>query len=222
MATLPEGFRVFSGGVCVWKEDGTGPYMVDPVSGEPMFALGMPTDLYTDGGTGPSRRLRVDVGQTGFFAGREFRSYFELNVPVAGQRSFRFTSPVDFILTGQSMELDQGGLRLAIFAGTITPGGTWTSVPVIGRNRMLERPQPYYVPLVSIETGGTFTGGDEQDVLRVKTTTQSNQASNVGGEQDDVRGLPPGTYYVRLEPLAGVNDASLGVYSVRWEERTPP
>lgn len=32
-------------------------------------------DLMTDGGYGESRRVRVDVGQTGFFAGREFRTF---------------------------------------------------------------------------------------------------------------------------------------------------
>lgn len=36
-----------------------------------------PLVLMTDG-NGPNARLRVDVGQTGFFAGREFRTFRRL------------------------------------------------------------------------------------------------------------------------------------------------
>ena len=51
---------------------------------------------------GPAQRMRVDPGQTGFFAGRMFRSYLEQIIPVAGPAvSARFTSPVDFILWQQ-------------------------------------------------------------------------------------------------------------------------
>lgn len=47
-------------------------------------------------------RIRVDVGQTGFFEGREFRSYFEFStdvspstaIAVGASRTFKFTSPV--------------------------------------------------------------------------------------------------------------------------------
>lgn len=42
----------------------------------PLF-VSLPLDLMTDGGDGQNRRLRVDDGQTGFFAGREFRMYRE-------------------------------------------------------------------------------------------------------------------------------------------------
>jgi len=41
-----------------------------------------PMNILTDKGTGPNSRLRVDVGQTGFFAGRMFRNYIEALIPL--------------------------------------------------------------------------------------------------------------------------------------------
>ena len=66
---------------------------------------GVSGPLLTDR-AGASQRLRVDPGQTGFFAGRMFRSYTEQVLPAAGSPvSFRFTSPVDFILWSQVLTL---------------------------------------------------------------------------------------------------------------------
>lgn len=166
-------------------------------------------------------RLRVDDDEIGFFQGWQFRAYYELSIAVGAERSFRFTSPVDFILRSQRMDLDSGGLRTAIFVGTVTPAGVWTAVPSFGRNRMSNkfRPEPFYVPQVIIETGGTFTGGTEAEVIRVRSASQSVSAATVGVAADDERGLPAGTYYIRMQPLAGVNDTSAGIYTLAWEER---
>ena len=41
---------------------------------------GIPVDVLTSSGTPGLRRVQVDVGQTGFFAGREFRSFRELTI----------------------------------------------------------------------------------------------------------------------------------------------
>lgn len=184
----------------------------------------IPSRLITDRG-GPSQRLRVDPGQTGFFAGRMFRSYLESVIPVAGPPvQFRFTSPVDFILWSQILTLTQGALQLRIYTGA-TPSGSWTPLPVIGVNRMAERPQPYYEPQVTIDTGGDFTGGTEVDVMLVRCgANQGNQSSQNSGGETSERGLPAGIYYGRLSTLTGgvtVIDAAQMVYSLYWEERTP-
>lgn len=180
-----------------------------------------PSDLLTDGGFGPSRRLRVDPGQTGFFAGRFFRSYIEALIPVAGPSvQFRFTSPIDFILWLQSLELTQGATELRIYTGA-TGSGTWTQRPIIGVNRMAQRPQPYYAAQCTLETGGNFTGGTEVDVLKVRTSAANNTAQNVGDSWTE-RGLPAGVYYGRLQTLTGglnVNDPAQLIYALTWEER---
>lgn len=188
----------------------------------------MPKILLTDD-AGPSQRLRVDPGQTGFFAGRMFRSYKEVAVPVAGpEMSFRFTSPVDFILWSQKLDLTQGAIRAEVFANPATSPGPWTAGPVIGVNRMNERPQPYYASVVTVEfssTAGAFTGGTALDLMLVRSgTNQGNSSSqNTGGEQSE-RGLPPGVFYIRLSTLTGgvpVVDAAQGLYTLTWEERVP-
>ena len=178
----------------------------------------LPSRLLT-GTTNP--RLRVDVGETGFFERRMFRTYYELNIPADGSapRQFRFTAPINFILWEQTLELDQGALRYEVFIGA-TSTGAWTALPVIGQNRMTEA--ALYNPVCTVETGGNFTGGTAVDLLRVRTAAVNNQATNVGNAASSERGLPAGTYHVRVNTLTGglpVNDAAQGIITLRWEER---
>lgn len=186
--------------------------------------ISLPAGLITDNG-GPSMRLRVDQGETGFFAGKMFRAFFNGVIPKAGPTvQFRFVSPIDFILWTQELDLTQGALQLEVYTGA-TPSGTWVTVPVIGINRMSQRPAPFYTPQVTIDTsvGGTgnFTGGTRVDFLQNRTSSTNGTASNVGAQFSE-RGLPAGTYYGRLSTLAGgltVNDDAQYVYRIAWEER---
>lgn len=185
----------------------------------------VPLRLLTDKG-GVSQRLRVDDGSTGFFAGRVFRSYLEQIIPTAGPAVIaRFTSPIDFILLSQTLTLTQGALRAEIFVGA-TSTGAWTSVPVIGVNRMSERPQPFYTPQVTVDFGlatvAGFTGGTAVDLILLRASAQNASAQNVSGVLPDGRGLPAGVYHIRFSTLAGgltVNDAAQMVYAIEWEER---
>lgn len=183
------------------------------------------TKLLTDN-AGPSMRVRVDPGQTGFFAGRMFRSFTEQVIPVAGPTvQFRFVSPVDFILWAQTLTLTQGALRLQVYTGATDSGGWTTQLPIIGVNRMNERPTPLYAAQVTIQTGGDFTGGTLVDEMIVKcSTNQGNQSSqNAGGETTE-RGLGAGTFFGRFSTLTGgvvPADAAQMLYTLYWEERVP-
>lgn len=177
-----------------------------------------PFDLLTDHGDGPSRRLRVDVGQTGFFAGREFRTFLELSIATGTTLVVRAIVPIDVILQGLELDVEDGHLRLGTFVGG-TPSGTFSSaLPVLPRNGMTERPAPVYSAVVSLASGGAHTGGVQLDVLRAKTANQSSQASSVGVVTGDERGIAPGTYYFRIENLG--SGTALGVLRASWEERT--
>ncbi|UCR91182.1 hypothetical protein [Ralstonia phage RpT1] len=170
-------------------------------------------------------RVPVDVGSTGFFLGREFRTYWEVNKTAAQVRYFRVTSLVDFILLFQRLTLNSGAARLSAWTGAAF-AGAWTSVPVIGRNRMTDRETPLYTSQITFETAlgptGSFTGGTEVDLIRVHSgTNQGNQSSsNVNGDSL-TRGLPPGTYGIKIEPITGITNADqvTGVYELAWEER---
>lgn len=173
---------------------------------------------------GPSARLRVDPGQTGFFAGRMFRSYTEQVIPVAGPSvQFKFVSPIDFILWEQELTLTQGALRFEAFTGATDSGGWTTSLPIIGVNRMSERPTPFYASQITIQTGGNFTGGTQVDEMIVKCgSNQGNQASQNAGDTSSERGLPAGTYFGRFSTLTGgiaPTDAAQMLYTLLWEER---
>lgn len=180
-----------------------------------------PSDLLSDGGFGASRRVRVDPGQTGFFAGKFFRSYIEAVIPVAGPSvQFQFTSPIDFILWSQVLTITQGAIDFRVYTGA-TPSGVWTQRPIIGINRMLQRPLPYYMSQITLEIGGNFSGGTEVDLMKLRTASSNTAAQNVGAESSE-RGLAAGVYHGRFTTLTGgitVNDAAQLIYSLSWEER---
>ena len=76
----------------------------------------LPQVLITGGGIGGnSPRIRVDVGQTGFFARRTWSLNYEFasaNPIAATPLVFRFILPVNFIINAHSLSIDQGGMTL--------------------------------------------------------------------------------------------------------------
>ena len=176
-----------------------------------------PFDLLTDGGTGPSRRLRVDVGQTGFFAGREFRTFREFAIPAGQTLVLRVTVPINVILMEQALEIDAGSLRITNASGG-TPGGTFSeTLPIIGKNNMTDRPSPFYVNQVTFHAGGTHTGGFVFDIHRAVAATATAQQITVGNVVGDERGVAPNTYYIRYENIG--SGTATGTLWLIWEER---
>lgn len=174
-------------------------------------------DLLTDGGSGPDRRLRVDVGQTGFFAGREFRTFRELNITTGTTLVIKAVVPVNVILFGLTLDIISGSVRQETVAGGTEGGSFSETLPIFGRNNMSERPTPFYTPQVVLTAGGTHTGGTTLDVIRLQTSNIGAQSSSVGSVEGDERGVAIGTYYFRL--TASGADPTVGVFKARWEER---
>ncbi|MNQ72238.1 hypothetical protein D3C85_869370 [compost metagenome] len=204
--------------------------MVQPITGtiSPFSAVDLPHDLYTSSTEG-YRRLRVDVGQTGFFRGKEFRGFFEFNIPAGQVQTFKFTSPVNFILIEQNISVDAGSIRFQAFGSTgVTEVATFaTPLLVVGKNRMTEREFPYYVPQVTINThsapvalNSDITGGTVVEVVRVVAANATAQQQSVSGGAQTERGLPAGSYYLRLHNFG--SGAATGVYAIVWEERSAP
>lgn len=173
-------------------------------------------DLVTDA-KGPNPRLRVDIGQTGFFAGREFRTFKEFNIAASSTYVVRITVPINVILLTQAIELDSGSVRITNASGG-TPGGTFSeTLPIIGKNNMTERPTPFYTPQVVFAAGGTHTGGTVFDIHRVVAATATAQQSTVGSTVGDERGVAANTYYIRYENFG--SGAATGTFWFIWEER---
>lgn len=179
---------------------------------------GIPEDILTTRNK-TFRRLRVDTGQTGFFEGREFRAFYEFSITSGSNVNAVFTIPHDWILWEQSLTADSGGIKLEYYIGANVSVAFANTLPIIGKNRMVSRLQPYYTSNANIMIGGNFTGGTLLDVARVKAADQSVSATSIGGHILGERGLPAGTYFVRLHNFS--SDTARGVLNLFWEERPP-
>ena len=179
---------------------------------------GLPSDILTSERLS-TRRLRVDVAETGFFENREFRISQELNIATGTTLVYRFRSPIDFILQLQALDIDQGAVRFRAFRSEQgTPGGTFTDIPMLRVNGMTDAPE--YARQARVARGGTFapTAGQESvETLRVRSANATAQQSTVTASPGDQRGLPPGDYYLLIENIG--NGVATGVYTLRWEER---
>lgn len=181
---------------------------------------GVPLDFVTGTGADPRPRLRVDAAQTSFFEGREFRSFLEFNIAAGATLAIRFTSAVDFVLHNQTMMLEDGWVRYSARASDgVTPGGVFTSLPVIGKNRRSDRPLPLYASQVTLASGGTVTGGTTLEAFSLRTSNATAQASSVGESMSGERGLPAGTYYLTIQNLGA--GAAVGSFHAWWEEVQP-
>lgn len=163
-------------------------------------------------------RVKVESQNTAFYRGREFRGFLPLAVSDGVPMYFKFVAPIDFVLWSQTMVVDDGAIRFEVFVGA-TPTGSWAPISTtIGKNRTMSRPLPLYAQQVTIESGGTFTGGTLVDLHIIRTSAQTVTTSSTGGQIDKERGLPQGTFYLKFSQLAGVNGSSSGVYYLDWEE----
>lgn len=178
----------------------------EPVTGA------LPDYVFT-GSKQSTSRLRVDVGQTGFFERREFRISEELNITTGTSVVYKFSSPVNFILWEQVLSCDANLLKFeAVVDGT--EGGVFTPVTIWGKNRMTE--QPLYAGQVTIGKGGTVTGGQVAEVLRIQAAGATAQRASVGNSVGSERGLPTSVTHLKLSAPDG---NVTGTFALVWEER---
>lgn len=187
--------------------------------------IDFPPELITSTAEGYGR-VRVDQGQTGFFEGREFRTFYEFNLPANNVQTLKFVSTVNFMLFEQSLSVDAGSVRLEAFINATEIATFNTHLPVIGKNRMTTRLAPFYTSQIAVTTHATpvalgssinTTGATRTDLSRVVASNSTAQQQSVSGGTQSERGLPAGTYYVRLHNFGNGN--ATGVYSLIWEER---
>ena len=204
----------------IWIRGGKGPFIVQSLleTITPFTGIDLPHDLYTSDNEG-FRRLRVDVAQTGFFEGREFRTFLRLNIPTSGTIYVRAIVPINLILFSLDFIIVSGQLDSETRVGG-TPSGTWsTALPIFNRNNMTEVPGGI-VPtsVVQLHTGGSHSGGTVLDVNVVKASNDTPKGTSVGNQPGDERGIAANTYYFKLQNLDAGNPL-VGVFKARWEER---
>lgn len=168
-----------------------------------------PKVLMTDG-DGPYARLRVDVGQTGFWAGREFRTFQKLQIASTATVAIRATVPINIVLFETSFSTENATIEVQLRVGG-TANGPWTAMPVFRKNTMSVA--PVIANQVTLDYDGEHTGGTVIDLLRVAA---GNKISNIAGTNSE-RGVGPGTYYYVITNVG--NQSATVVFSGYWEER---
>lgn len=159
-------------------------------------------------------RHPVDVGQTGFFEGREFRISCEFDIASGETQVIKFSCTSNFILWEQRIEVDEGFL---IYKPTLNPSsatGFVTEIPQYGKNRMSTAPA--VTNTVTVTTGGTITGGTVAETARIKVANATGQQASIGGAVYSERGLPAGDYYLTMK-AEGAN--TKGVLNLVYEIR---
>ena len=172
-----------------------------------------PLDMCTDGGSGEYRRLRVDVGQTGFFAGREFYTFYEFTVPNGGAPEvITITTPVNAIAQEIEFDVYSGSVRAELrIGGTFTPG---VNIPLVIHPTNGMTTASGYTPQIAMAFGGFHTGGTVLDMREI----YSDKAM-IGRvlQADSPRGFPPGTYRYVFSEIGNANARIC--FRARWEER---
>ena len=152
--------------------------------------------------------MLVQMQSMGFWRGKQFRAYREFSLAGAGTLTLRFVCAKDFLLTSQSLYVDDGAARLVVSTGG-TPAGSWVAVPTV--NAMF---RIGIDPVTSniLTSGGSVTGGTEREVLR----SDSGGGAGIGFDNriSGVRGLPAGTYYFTITATG----TTTGMYSFEYEE----
>jgi hypothetical protein len=173
-----------------------------------------PTKLMTDS-DGTYSRLKVDVGQTGFFAGREFRTFYEFSIASGASHVIKVVSTVDTVLQTFGAELDLAELRVELLVGG-TEGGTFdTALPIFKTNTMTTASA--YTTNITMNRGGTHTGGTLVDLLTLISGDNANKAIVSTATEDLPQGFAAGTFYIKLTNTDGATAS--GIFRARWEER---
>lgn len=202
--TLPENTRIFQ--LMTDRGDGTHAIRMEAYP---------PRVLMTDG-DGEYARLRVDVGQTGFFAGREFFTFHEFSIPSGQSITIRATALTDVFLQRFIVDLWTAELRVEFFAGGTSSGTYNVDLPVL-RSNMTSTIDNTYNSQTTLQTGGTFTGGTLVDIIQLYAVQNPAKGNAVEGGGDNVLGFGVGVYHIKLTNINSV--AANGVFKARWEER---
>lgn len=173
-----------------------------------------PLKLMTDD-NGAYSRVRVDVGQTGFFAGREARTFYEFSIASGATQVIKVVSPTNTIVQQFAVDLFLAEIRLELVVGG-TEGGTFnTALPILKTNTMTT--QSGYTPQVTMNRGGTHTGGTVVDLLIAVSGDNAKKAIATSATEASPQGFAAGTFYIKLINTDGAT--AKGIFTARWEER---
>lgn len=162
-------------------------------------------------------RMKVEDGDSAFEEGRQFRIGYEFDLSdTSGRRVIQITFGNNIVLTKSSLEVDQGGVRYSVVGGATATGTFNATIPSLRKNNMDGAPQ--LTSQTIFKTGGDFTGGTDFPIARVRTGSGNNARASSINTAAQNRGFGTNTLFIVLEDLNGVNDDSLGLLNLEWDE----
>lgn len=165
---------------------------------------------------GAAGRVFVSQGDPCFFEGRQYFTFYELNIAQAASQVIKVVLTENVIMRDFFVAIDVSAARVEIVSGG-TEGGTFgTGLTLQNLNNMTTAPDR--ASTTTMSTGGTHTGGTVLDLFLLNAGNNLNQAvGQQGGEAFPV-GFPPGTYYARITNTG--NATLTGLFKARWTETT--
>jgi hypothetical protein len=174
-----------------------------------------PDRLLTEGGNSQYDRLKVTLGRSCFFAGRQRFTFYQYSIPTGQTQVIKVVAGVDTLVQSFGASLNIAALRIELVVGG-TEGGTFsTSLPILPTNTMST--VGAYTSQVTMATGGTHTGGTVVDVLELNAGVPARQAVATSATENEPFGFAAGTFYIRLINTDGATAS--GIFRARWEER---
>jgi len=130
----------------------------------------------------------VHIGGTGFWEGKQFRSFFEFTTTGTELIVLRLVATQPFLLQYEALTVHKGEARVEIRTGS-APGGTWVALPnnVQSKYRIGVTP----VSTISLSTGGIATGGIVREPIRIIAGTGGSvKAATSVSSSTGLRGYP--------------------------------
>ena len=159
--------------------------------------------------------LFAETAPIGYVEGRQFRTFYDFSLTTAQEVVFKFSSPVDFEILSESVSIIEGEVELKVYRGG-TPSGTFNvASTILNQNYSTERVSPNYTSQITINSGGTHSGGIQLECVRLKTSNATAQRQVVGSVGAEKWFFDAGDYYIHIKAIS----AAKGVYDLKWEER---
>ena len=158
--------------------------------------------------------MRVEAGEKAWHDRQIFRTFHKFAIATGTSQVIRATVPGNIILRSVILNLVRTEILLETVVGGTPAGVFGTPLPTFNLNNTSGAVVP--ASTVTLDTGGTHTGGTTLDLLWGKSGTNAQFAVSVGAMENDRRGVGPGTYYFRLVNTDGAQ--ADGVFKATWEE----
>lgn len=162
-------------------------------------------------------RVKVENDLASFWAGTQFRAFKEITLAPGGVYVVKMVRPVDIVIRGFEMHVNTGEMRCDIYRAATFSGTFGDTLQIIPKNEFADNPPPAYQTQCALTGGGNISGGTLYDLMHVKTSGASGQASTVQDSNENLIGAPAGSVGGYRFSNPG-NASATCIFAMWWEE----